>query len=207
MGYGGYSIEWYCWIWGFVSVRISSGYYGTYGDSQITTNDTLLTVSIISTIMIAIGIVILLVGGVQERRSSKYLAADRLYNKRFEIISGIGAILLIVGAIVWLAGADWPTTDSVPPIPGYDFWDLFNVNFGIVTPFIGAGISLVGIPVSYYYNYYLREKAGIREPKRETTGDKETLRKKPTTLRFCPECGKKIEQEGVTFCPSCGFKF
>jgi len=40
MSYGSYSIEWYCWIWGFVSVRISNGYYGTYGDSQITTNDT-----------------------------------------------------------------------------------------------------------------------------------------------------------------------
>lgn len=193
----GYSIHWYCWIWGFSTFAASSGYYGTVSEQGIITDNGVLAVSIISTIIIAIGIVVLIIGGVQSKRSTKL-------NINVIIMSSIGALLLLIGPIIWLVGADWPIIDPITAPPGENFWDWFDVNFGIIAPFIGAAIAFIGVTLYYYY---LKEKAEIREPKRETVGEKEALKEKPTTLRFCPECGQKIEQEGVTFCPSCGFKF
>ncbi|MFX1321818.1 MAG: hypothetical protein ACFFAQ_09240 [Promethearchaeota archaeon] len=194
--YGGYiSIDWYCWIWGLTSVSASYGPYST-NEFGLITDNMVLAVSIISTIIIAIGIVVLIIGGVLSKRSTQY-------NMNLIIMSSIGALLLLIGPIIWLIGADWPIIGEITTPPGYDFWDWFDVNFGIIAPFIGTAIAFIGVGLYYYY---LKEKAGIREPKREV-GEKEPVKEKPATLKFCPECGQKIEQEGVTVCPSCGFKF
>ena len=192
----GYSIDWYCWIWGLSSFGASTGYYSA-SELGLTTDGSLLAVSIISTIVIAVGIVVLIIGGLQSKRSTQF-------NRNIIIMSSIGALLLLIGPIIWLVGADWPIIDPITAPPGEEFWDWFDVNFGIIAPFIGAVVAFIGVALYYYY---LKEKAGIREPKREAIGEKEPLKEKLTTLRFCPECGQKIEQEGVTFCPSCGFKF
>jgi len=197
-GYYAYSLNWYYWIWGFTTISAS---YGPYSDTinGITENGTFLAVSIVCTIIIAIGIVALIIGGAQSKRSTEY-------NKNVIVISSIGAALLLIGPIVWLIGADWPYiapyTEST--FAGQEFWDWFDINFGIIAPFIGAVIAIPGIIGHWYVFKY---EGAIREPKGETIGDKEPLKDKPSTLKFCPECGLKIEKEGVTFCPNCGFKF
>ncbi|MFX1411722.1 MAG: zinc ribbon domain-containing protein [Promethearchaeota archaeon] len=193
----GYSIDWYYWIWGYVSVTVSSVYYGSVGDSGITNNNSLLTVSIMCTIIIAAGIATLIIGGIQGKRNTQY-------DRKFEVLSSIGGILLLVGAITFLLGTDWPTTDEISAITGYGVWDWFEASFGIISPFIGAAIALIGVPAYHYL--FTREieivpsKAEVRE--REFPKTEEIAK-----VKFCPECGQKVEQEGITFCPSCGFKF
>jgi len=195
--YGPVSLDWYYWIWGFTTISTSYGPYSAT-ESGITENGPFLLLSLVCTIIITIGIVALIIGGVQSKRRTEF-------NTNIIVMSSIGAALLLIGPIIWLIGADWPYIAGLESVvAGEKFWDWFDVNFGIISPFIGATMGFIGVALYYYY---LKEKAGIREPKKETIGEKEPLKEKPTTLRFCPQCGQKIEQEGVTFCPSCGFKF
>ncbi|MFX1315560.1 MAG: hypothetical protein ACFE9T_06815 [Promethearchaeota archaeon] len=197
--YGIYSLDWYYWIWGFTLISAS---YGPYSgrESGIIDNVSLLSVSIVCTIIIAISIVTLIIGGVLNKRSTEY-------NMNVIVISSIGATLLLIGPIIWLIGADWPYI--TPPFTesdfiGQDFWDWFDVNFGIIAPFIGAVIAIPGIVGHWYIFKY---EGGIREPRKEIIGKKITPMTTSPVLKFCPECGQKIEQEGVSFCSSCGFKF
>ena len=192
----GYSIDWYCWIWGLSSFAASTG-YGSTSELGLITDNVVLTVSIISTIIIAIGVVALIIGGGISKRSTQY-------NMNVIIMSSIGALLLLIGPIIWLIGADWPTVGDITSPPGEDFWDWFNVNFGIITPFIGAVIAVPGIIGHWYVFKY---EGGIREPRKEIIGEKAIPMKPSPALSFCPECGQKIMYKESKHCSSCGYEF
>jgi len=89
----GASLDWYYWIWGFTTISAS---YGPYSETinGITENGTFLAVSIVCTIIIAIGIVALIIGGAQSKRSTEY-------NKNVIVMSSLGAALLLIGPIIW----------------------------------------------------------------------------------------------------------
>ncbi len=140
------SMNWYYWIWGLTSYSlIDPDPYGPPDISEIafTNNTQLLTFSIVSSIMILAGVIILLI---QARASRKNMH----YSKKFMIRTGISAVLLITGGILFWVGADWPTTQQTGPFPlGVSVWTYFNEGFSIYAPFIAGGISLLGITVHY----------------------------------------------------------
>ena len=140
------SIDWYYWIWGLTSYRFSSPDPWDPNITEIvfTNNITLLTFSIISMIAIAIGVTLLLIAGITSKRNIRY-------SKKFMVMTGISAILLIGGGIIFWVGADWPTTPhSVSSTPGVSVWDFFDKGFSFYAPFIGGGIALLVIPLHYY---------------------------------------------------------
>ena len=140
------SIDWYYWIWGLTSYRFSNPDPWDPNITEIvfTNNMTLLTFSIISMIAIAVGVTLLLIAGITSKRNIRY-------SKKFMVMTGISAILLIGGGIIFWVGADWPTTPhSVSSIPGVSVWDFFDKGFSFYAPFIGGGIALLVIPLHYY---------------------------------------------------------
>ncbi|KKN62054.1 hypothetical protein LCGC14_0515490 [marine sediment metagenome] len=140
------SIDWNYWIWGLTSYSITDPYdpdpMFNISEIAFTNNNTLLTFSIISSIMIFVAVIILLSAGITSKRKIHY-------SRKFMIRSGASAILLIVGGIIFWVGADWPTTQKTGGAPGLSVWDYFNEGFSVFTPFIGGGIALIGMSVHY----------------------------------------------------------
>ncbi len=195
---GSTSIDWNYWIWGLTTYSMSDPYYGSYSETEFTNNSALLTVSIISIITIAVGVIIQFITGATNKRNINY-------STPFMTMNGISAILLFIGPIVFLVGADWPTTRSTGSFPpGYDVWDAFDEGFGIISPFIGGVISILGIPAHYYFFKYRIETLTERK---QVFKDKVTAIKKPISINFCPKCGQKMEFKDSKFCPNCRFKF
>ena len=193
----GTSIDWYYWIWGLTTYSASDPYYGSVSKTEFINNNTLLIVSIISIIMITVGVIIQFITGATNKRNINYSIP-------FMTMNGISAILLFIGPIIFLVGADWPTTRNTGSPPGYDVWDFFDVGFGIISPFIGGGISILAIPAHYGIFKYRIEQLGERK---QVFKDKVTAIKKPISINFCPKCGQKMEFKDFKFCPMCGFKF
>lgn len=116
-----------------------------------------MTVSIISVIIIALGVLILFIAGVYGKKNI-------YYSKKFMTMTGFSALLLIVGAIVFWAGADFPTSENTGTTPSYmDVWDYFREGFGIFAPFIGGGISIIGISVHYIFFKFRTETLTKKE--------------------------------------------
>ena len=139
---------------------------------EFTNNSTLLTVSIISMIMIAVGVIILFIAGFIGKRNIHY-------SKKFMTMTGFSAILLIVGAIVFWAGADFPTSENTGSFPSYmDVWDYFREGFGIFAPFIGGGISIIGISVHYvFFKFRIETPAKRKEVSLKINGFEEIVDK------------------------------
>ncbi len=128
-------------------------------------------------------------------------------------------ILLIGGAIYFIAGTavgfainrmiELDITEWVR------FWDHRTPGFAVIAPFIGGGLALLGAILGKT----IGSQEGISKPKAVPQVEKlipvvETPSLTPNpaveevkVVRFCPECGTKIEQERSAFCSVCGFKF
>lgn len=153
-----YNIDWNYWTWGVTSYSLVDPYDPMFSISEIalTNNTQLLTVSIISSIMILIAIIVLLSASATGKRNVQY-------SRKFMIRSGAGAFLLIVGGILFWAGADWPTTlktGSGPP--GMSVWDYFKEGFSVYTPFIAGTIALLGLSIHYIVFKYRIEDSRKR---------------------------------------------
>ncbi|GAH04268.1 unnamed protein product, partial [marine sediment metagenome] len=141
-----FSINWYYWIWGLTSYRYASldPFDPNVLDVTFTDNTTLFMFSIISMITLAIGLILLLIVGITSKKNIRY-------SKKLMVINGLSVILLIAGGIVIWLGADWPTTThSIPYLLGTSALDFYSASFGFYSPFIGAGIAVLGIPLHYY---------------------------------------------------------
>ena len=125
-------------------------------ETAFTTNNQLLTVSIISSIMILVAVIILLFTGVSSKRNFHY-------SKEIMARSGFNAILLIVGGIIFWVGADWPTTQKTGSAPPESVYDFFNEGFSIYTPFIGGGIALLVMSMHYILFKFRIEAQAVRE--------------------------------------------
>jgi hypothetical protein len=93
--------------------------------------------------MILVGVIILLITAKTSRKITHY-------SKKLMVKTGVSAILLIVGGIIFWVGADWPTTQQSGPFPpGLSVWDYFNEGFSVYAPFIAGGIAFLGMTVHY----------------------------------------------------------
>ena len=133
-------------------------------------------------------------------------------------------IALIVGAIIFIAGVEigvatyW--SNQEPPIYEVSFWGgppgyEYNPGFAVIAPFIGGGLAILG----FIIGRALGREEVIGKPKAVPQVEKpvpvaETPPPTPApateeakVVRFCPECGTKIEQADATFCTVCGHKF
>jgi len=134
-------------------------------------------------------------------------------------------ILLIGGAIYFIAGVEigvaihwFNEFETYGYTPEWiSFWNDYNYNpgFAVIAPFIGGGLALLGAIIGKS----IGKQEGIGKPKAAPKVEKPAPvaeRPAPTptpvteeakVVRFCPECGTKIEQADSTFCSACGHKF
>lgn len=128
-------------------------------------------------------------------------------------------ILLIGGAIYYIAGTgvgfainrmiELDITEWVR------FWENRTPGFAVIAPFIGGGLAILGAILGKT----IGKQEAIGKPKAIPQVEKsvpvaETPLPIPTpvteeakVVRFCSECGTKIEQADSAFCSVCGFKF
>ncbi len=129
-------------------------------------------------------------------------------------------ILLIGGAIYFIAGVEigvgiyWYNEGAPYAI---SFWKDYNYSpgFAVIAPFIGGGLALLGAILGKA----IGTQEVIGKPKAVLQVEKpvpvsETPPPTPTpateetkVVRFCSECGTKIEKADATFCTACGHKF
>jgi hypothetical protein len=129
-------------------------------------------------------------------------------------------IMLIAGAIYFIAGVEIGVATyfyNEGATEHVSFWyDIdYNPGFAVIAPFIGGGLALLGAIIG-------KAMGGaevIGKPKPVPQVEKpipvaETPPPAPTpapeetkVVRFCSECGTKIEQADATFCSVCGHKF
>jgi hypothetical protein len=129
-------------------------------------------------------------------------------------------ILLIGGTIFYIAGTEL----------GYFIYHLINYgtpasffsgaipSFGVVGPFIGGGLSILGFiigktagegeeeveikPISKAEPPVVEEKPEITE---EVPPPVSEPVEEPHIVNFCPVCGEKIPDAEAKFCPGCGY--
>jgi hypothetical protein len=129
-------------------------------------------------------------------------------------------ILLFVGAIVYIAGVEIGVGTYFYNQGAHyhvSFWDDFGFNpgFAVIAPFIGGTLALIGAIVGKA----ISKQEIIGKPKVIPQVEKPapvtqapapapiSTAEEAKVVRFCPECGTKVEQEGATFCSVCGHKF
>jgi hypothetical protein len=89
----------------------------------IDSNEPLFAIGIVSTIIIAIGAVILLIGGI----------LTKVKDREINLLYLIGGIFSIVGIITYIAGA--------AGVYG-NFWAYYYINIGGIFPFIAGGLGI-----------------------------------------------------------------
>ncbi|MFX1321817.1 MAG: zinc ribbon domain-containing protein [Promethearchaeota archaeon] len=129
-----------------------------------------------------------------------------------------GAIYFIVGVEIGVAIHWFNEFETYGYTPEWiSFWNDYDYNpgFAVIAPFIGGGLALLGAIIGKS----IGKQEGIGKPKAAPKVEKPVPvaeRPAPTptpvteeakVVRFCPECGTKIEQADSTFCSACGHKF
>ncbi|GAH38305.1 unnamed protein product, partial [marine sediment metagenome] len=122
-----------------------------------------------------------------------------------------GVVILIAG-IVWLSMVPtfFPLTKYYGiSYPG-NFWNFtymsfHTVGFGLIGVFLSTFIAFGAAGAAKYYS---KEREVIVPEKREIAyPTKGPTASETPELKFCPECGAKIEDPEVKFCGKCGFEF
>lgn len=128
-------------------------------------------------------------------------------------------ILLIGGAIYFIAGTAVGFAISrmieLDITEWVRFWGNRSPGFAVIAPFIGGGLAILGAILGKT----IGKQEGISKSKAVSQVEKpvtmpetpaltlSTTHEQDKVIRFCPECGTKIEQIGGAFCSVCGFKF
>jgi hypothetical protein len=129
------------------------------------------------------------------------------------------SILLIGGTIYFIASVEIGV--AIYNFNQYDatewvsFWGDYRVGFAVIAPFIGGGLTLLGAILGKTIGKQefigkIKAVPQVKEsvPVVETSAPTATSSiKEAKVVRYCPECGTKIEQIGSAFCSVCGFKF
>ena len=169
--------------------------------------------------------VIILIGSIMLIASSNAVRTGRRDIKNVEngwigmgFMMIIASIIYIIAIdITWMNLTEYVYEQEYGPMPpgSPGFWDIFSPGFAIIAPFIGGGLALLGAIIGKS----IGREEGIGKPKAVPQVEKpvpvaETPPPTPTpapeeakVVRFCPECGTKIEQADATFCTVCGHKF
>lgn len=120
--------------------------------------------------------------------------------------------LAILGAITWFFYISNAGDGYFVP-PGYDVWNFFHIDFGLIGAFAGGTLTWLG----YIFNRIIGEtnvmsyfittpRKEIIVPHKKFPSPEIQKTQQLETPNFCPMCGFK---PGTThkFCPGCGFKF
>jgi hypothetical protein len=184
-------LDFYVWMWGLASISIYDYYYGTYTDTTFTDNIGLLIPSIICSIIIFIGAVVLISSANMNRKSTRGL--QRVKNTWYAL-----SILLILTTAAWMIVYEVEAQVDI----GMSWWETMDPGFGVIGVFIGASISLTGTVV---FSYLVKQEGRELVPYKQLPTQKPQV--VPTTVpKFCPMCGTKIGNDTFKFCTDCGFK-
>jgi len=173
------------WMWGLFSVRIWDIYEGHITTTRITGDPIELTISIIATLVVLIGVI----GLFSSANTSRKLG----FAKQKGVVP---SIILIIGALIWIIGFEVYSQIST----GASFWDFMGPGFGVIAPFLGAVVTLIG---------YAAVKTSPKRPQEPVTPIKSTIETQvntyaPHSLKFCPSCGEKIAEANQQYCINCG---
>lgn len=130
-----------------------------------------------------------------------------LDTKNFGLRSIISAVLSISVTIYYMMAMDIAfyggLTMDVTTFPaGYHFWDAFSPGFGVISLFLSAALSFVGVGV---FQYCSKRREDIVPPRIDNIP--EYLPDTMGSLKYCPDCGNKNLLPDAKFCTNCGFKF
>ncbi|MFX1391863.1 MAG: hypothetical protein ACFE9Z_17500 [Promethearchaeota archaeon] len=103
------------WVW---NLYVSSSYVGF-----VQTDEILFTLGVIATILITIGTLITFFSGI----------ILKIRNKRLNLISLIGGVLILLGPIIYLGGISTET----------NVWDYLSINVGSILPFFAGSIPFI----------------------------------------------------------------
>lgn len=165
--------------------------------------------------ILIVGIIIgllILICGIKLVYSANLVRKGRVSFEEQEKIWILAPSLAILGAITWFFYISNSGDGYFVP-SGYDTWDYFRIDFGLIGAFSGGTLTWLG----YIFNRVIREtnvmSYFITTPRKEITiPHKKFLTSEIQktqhleTPNYCPMCGFK---PGTThkFCPGCGFKF
>ena len=195
-------VTWNWWMWNLTTM----GVVGYDSVSLFISDVDFIIPSIVTTVVALFSAVNLLILFSSTRKRS-------LDTKNFGLRSIISAVLSIGVTIYYMMAMDIAfygglTMEGTIFPAGYHFWDAFNPGFGVVSLFLSAALSFVGVGV---FQYYSKRREDIVPPRMDTrmdTGrDYIPVSKTMESLNFCPECGFKNLLTDAKFCTNCGFKF
>ena len=191
-------IEWgimieYWWMWGLIS-----GAYDPMASFQssysIDVNTTIYVTSIICSIIILF------------LALSSFILSYKAKRGRCNEIASISlSIMSFIITIIWISIMG----TIVPIIVGYSYLVYYSYSFGVIAPFIGGIIAIIGALVSKFYSKIedrkvITEKNKFGKPVpliKNTIPIEESIK---TRIKFCPECKTKVEEENK-FCNLCGY--
>ncbi|MFX0104554.1 MAG: zinc ribbon domain-containing protein [Candidatus Hodarchaeota archaeon] len=116
------------------------------------------------------------------------------------------ASLSIALAIIYIVGIEIGfyfyklRTIGVP----VSFWEYRIPHFGIISPFIGGILTIIGVIIG---NHVFKREVITLPIKMEVLKPQTSPISVPIKFNFCPECGKKNLIETSRFCTNCGYKF
>ena len=191
-------VTWNWWMWNFTMIGVT-GYDSV---SLFISDPNFLILSIVTTGVALLSMVNLLVLFSSTRKRN-------LDTKKFGLRSIISAVLSIGVIIYYMMAMDIAfygglTVGDTTFSAGYHYWDAFNPGFGLVSLFLSAALSVIGIVV---FQYYSKRKEDIIPPRMDTIPEYVPVSKTMGSLKYCPECGNKNLLIDAKFCMNCGFKF
>ncbi|MBY8992318.1 MAG: zinc ribbon domain-containing protein [Candidatus Lokiarchaeota archaeon] len=183
------------WMWGLISVQVNDPYFGSYGETTFIDNIFILTPSVIASIIIGVSSIILISSAVT---CKKKLKADDIIKSNWLT----PAILILISTIAWIISIELvfllgPTSMS--------FWETNNPGFGVIGMFLGSGFAIGGYIISKY-GAKQRDEVIFVANRNEISISTLASAKSGMSIKYCPECGTKAEEELQHFCRNCGFK-
>ncbi|MFX1374725.1 MAG: zinc ribbon domain-containing protein [Promethearchaeota archaeon] len=183
------------WFWGLEYIDGDSIGFNT---ERI---DILITGIIIGLLLLICGIILVQSANAVRREWKSFEDQNKTWI-RFPSIAIFGAITWIIYTSIF--GEEYF---------GYDFWDYFRINFGLIGAFSGGFLTLLG----YFFNKVVRNTNAmsyfVTQPRKSTIIPHKKFpppeiqkAQQLEHLNYCPTCGFKLEV-GYKFCPQCGFSF
>ncbi len=176
------------WMWGLFSIRqfdyVQLGYITT---TRFTQNPVELIISISATLLVFSGALGLISSANSSRKTD-------ITGKKWIKPS----ILLIIGALIWIIGFEIYTQIET----GISFWEYINPGFGVIGPFLGAVLSLIGYAAAKMSPKLPKEVITLTKPEAPTPYDYSQV---PHSFKFCPTCGEKVVDTNQKYCINCGF--
>ena len=186
--YSGTSWTW--WVWNLTVLGVSG-----YGSESVFISDIdFIIPSAITSITLSLCAINLLILSFRTKETG--------LNKRDFLLWSLLSSGATVGVMIYYINAmhiaffDGLTIEGEIFPAGYPFWQVFSPGFGVILPFIGAILAVIGVGV---FLYSLKQ--------RETMIKQYTPVSVPLgNLNYCPQCGFRLVKPDLNFCTNCGFK-